>query len=222
MEQLAVYTSRISKKMISISIPKVLFIKGVFKKDCIKDDFLEQKIIETINNDAYIGDVINNVVAEVGECTSVFASARPSYRKLPSLFESIDDWPEKTNLLCWHCSLPFDTTPIFIPKVIEPVISKTKKSKYSIGVFGVFCSFGDAVEFIKNTNWSLIDKIEALNKVKHLYKIFYGTHLKEIVSYPSIYDMVQYGGDMEPSQYRELTNKFKSNAECCFNRSFKN
>lgn len=204
--------------MIGISVPKVLFIKGVFKKDCVEDDFLERKVIDTINNEACIGDVINNIVTEVNEYTYDNTKNKIAYKKLPSVFESLHDWPEKTNLLCWHCSLSFDTVPIFIPKVIEPVISKTKKTKYSIGVYGVFCSFGDAAEFIKNSNWLLIDKIETMNKLKHLYKIFYGTQLKEIVSYPSVFDMIQYGGDLEISQYRELINKYKTEEEIKINQ----
>jgi hypothetical protein len=197
--------------MISLSIPKVLFIKGVFKKDCTTDDFLEKKVIDTINNAACVGDVINSVVTEVSEFSyNANPTNKVSYKKLPSIFESIEQWPKKTNLLCWHCSLSFDTIPIFIPKVIEPVISKTKKNQYSIGVSGVFCSFGDAMEFIKNSNWTLMDKIESVNKLKHLYKIFYNIPLKDIVSYPSVFDMIQYGGDIEINKYREIVNNFKT------------
>ena len=202
--------------MISLNIPKVLFIKGVFKKDCIQDDFLEAKIINNIDTRNNTDNIINNNVFNEFEHRGNEINTRVVYKKLPSLFETLDEWPDKTNLLCWHCSLPFDTMPVFIPKVVEPVISKIKKAKFSMGVYGVFCSFGDAVEFIKMSNWLLIDKIEALNKLKHLYKIFYGTTLKEIAAYPSVFNMVQYGGDMDISQYKEMINNFKTDEELLF------
>ena len=38
-------------KMISVlSVPKVLFIKSVFKRDCYSDDIFEQKIIENLDS----------------------------------------------------------------------------------------------------------------------------------------------------------------------------
>lgn len=198
--------------MISISLPKVLFIKSVFKRDCATDDFLEKKVLETINNEAYIGDVINNVVADI-DAVHYSMQQKIAYKKLPSVFESIEEWPKRTNLLCWHCSLPFDTVPIFIPKVIEPVISKVKLNQYSIGVSGVFCSFSDALEFIVSSNWSIMDKIEAKNKLKHLHKIFHNAPLKDSISYPSVFEMIQYGGDLEITQYREIINRFKTSSE---------
>lgn len=207
--------------MISLRIPKVLFIKGVFKRDCTSDDFLEKKVIDEITSDTVNKTLVTNGLVDVTEDNFIgCAKQKISYKKLPSIFESLDSWPKKTNLLCWHCSLPFDTVPIFIPKVIEPVISKTKPNKYSIGVFGVFCSFGDAMEFIKNSNWTLMDKIESINKLKHLYKVFFNTTLKDVVSYPSVFDMIQYGGDIEINKYKELVNQFKSLEEnAALNRS---
>ena len=35
--------------IITPNIPKILFIKGVFKKDCIQDDIFEKKIFENID-----------------------------------------------------------------------------------------------------------------------------------------------------------------------------
>lgn len=199
--------------MISLRVPKVLFIKGVFKKDCTSDDFLEKKVIDTINNETTTDNIVSSIITDIHEVNYYTNSQKIPYKKLPSIFETLEQWPKKTNLLCWHCSLPFDNIPIFIPKVIEPVISKVKTNKYSIGVNGVFCSFGDAMEFIKNSSWSLMDKIESVNKLKHLYKIFFNMPLKDIVLYPSIYDMVQYGGDMEINKYREVINQFKAPEE---------
>ncbi len=92
-------------------------------------------------------------------------------------------------------------------------MSKHSEETIIIGVHGVFCSFGDAIEFIKFSNMSLCDRIDTINKVKYLYKIFYDTDIKDNVAYPDVYSMVQYGGDMTISQYREQVQSFKSDAE---------
>ncbi len=192
--------------MFGLTVPKILFIRGVFKRDCVGDDFLEKKIIDNMKSSQITEYNINDNIVDYDEC-----NAEQVYKKIPTIFETLEDWPDKTNLLCWHCSLSFDSVPIFIPRVIEPVISKNKFRKYSIVVFGVFCSFGDALEFVQASNWSIMDKIEAFNKLKHLYKIFYGEKLKENINYPDVYDMVQYGGDISINQYRKLIKMAISN-----------
>jgi hypothetical protein len=215
----------------TFKIPKILFIKGVFKSDCENDISLSKKNIENnsyttnlINissdlldnnnlislNNIIINNNINNDEEQYNPCYINENNNINYYEKLPFIFESVETWCCNTNLLCWHCSLHFDTKPIFIPKVIEPIISKEEKKKYSIGVYGVFCCFGDAMEFIKNINWTTIEKIEAFNKLKFLYKIFYNKELKEIKNYPSIYDMVQYGGDLTPSNYKKIINSLSN------------
>jgi hypothetical protein len=132
------------------------------------------------------------------------------FEKLPSVFESIIDWPTSTNILCWNCNLPFASTPIFIPTSIEPIISKIKENKYSIGVKGVFCWFSCAWHFIHNRQMDLIDRIETLNKLKFLHKLITGNPMKDIVSYPSPFEMKQYGGDLTIEQYREKIARYKT------------
>jgi hypothetical protein len=38
-----------------------------------------------------------------------------NYSKLPQTYATQDQFPKNTNLLCWHCSLPFAGQPRFIP-----------------------------------------------------------------------------------------------------------
>ncbi len=197
--------------MIGLRLPKILFIKGVFKKDCQEYDFVEKKVIANTESEIAVNQLSENVINN-----DLSFLPDKSCGKLPCNFESLDQWPKRTHLLCWHCSLQFNSMPIFIPKVIEPIISKNKHNQYSIGVFGVFCSFGDAMEFIKNSNWVLTDKIEASNKLRHLYKLFFGTQLKETNSYPYVYDMIQYGGNMEVSEYKKQVESFKTQKEIEF------
>jgi hypothetical protein len=87
-------------------------------------------------------------------------------------------------------------------------------------VYGVFCSFGDATEFIKSSNRSLTDKIESINKLQHLHKMFYGVLMKETALYPRVHDMMQYGGSMDISQYKKLVDSFKTQEEIDILKNF--
>jgi len=73
-------------------------------------------------------------------------------------------------------------------------------------------------KYIENSTNSDNESVESVESVesKHLYKIFYGTTLKEIAAYPSVFNMVQYGGDMDISQYKEMINNFKTDEELLF------
>lgn len=185
----------------SLVVPKVLFIRGVFKRNCNSDDFLEKKIIESISDDILLR---NFTIEETKENIEY----DDKYSKLPSIFENENDWPEKTNLLCWNCSLNFDSMPIFIPKVIEPIIFKNKTGKYSMGVFGVFCSFGCAKQFIETRNLSISDRIDSLAKLNLFYKLLYKKNMEDSF-HPHVYEMRQYGGDMTIEQFRSRVDSTK-------------
>ncbi len=183
-----------------IKIPKILFIKGVFKKDCSTDDIFEKKILENINSQ-------NNEIS----CSNESEEQKKfiSYDKLPSIFENFDMWPKRTNIQCWHCTLGFETTPVFIPKVIEPKTNRrldydSDKMTYSISTYGVFCSFGCANKFIETRNYTIIEKIEMTNKLRLLHKFFYNRLMNDYVSYPDPYQMQQYGGDLSPEEFKEM------------------
>lgn len=173
--------------------PIVLFIKGVFKKDCCTDEFFETKLIEKID--------YNDEISTIPQ--------QHLFVQIPQFFESIDKWPKKTNLCCWRCSLNFDTIPIFIPSVIEPIVNRNSENKYSISVYGVFCSFIDATAFVKESNWTWIEKVEAINKIKHLYRIFYGKNMPDYSNFPNVFSMVQYGGTVEVHDFKKLIENSK-------------
>jgi hypothetical protein len=176
---------------------KVLFIKGVFKKDCVSDDIFEKRILERIDN------TIDQPIPLNGEST--YTSNFISYEKLPSIFEDINTWQKQTNLLCWNCSLSFTSIPVFIPQVIEPYSHKHNDNvKYSIGVHGVFCSFICAKHYVKTNYHTLVDRIETLNKLELLYTLFYNAKMKDITDYPSPLQMKQYGGDLSVEEFTTL------------------
>lgn len=189
--------------------PKILFIKGIFKKDCLSDDIFEKKILEnTIETDTTCDSTDDTIL------TSTFVN----YKKLPSIFTDIESWEKKTNLLCWNCTLQFTSIPVFIPSVIEPITIKNKiereKSniqKFSISVYGVFCSFGCTRQFIENHNYSISDKTETINKLRLLHKLFYNNmKMKEMTCYPRPLEMRQYGGDLSIEDFKEQMENIKN------------
>jgi hypothetical protein len=197
---------------------KILFIKGVFKKDCVSDEIFEKKILENISEDSILASSMENG----------FNVDYVNYEKLAPIFEDINSWQKKTNLLCWNCSLSFSSIPVFIPQVIEPISHRNHNNnrhqlqssqdqsckgqppkeqsptKYSIGVYGVFCSFICTKHYVNSHNYSLIDRIEIMNKLKLLYKLFYNMKMNDVSNYPTPLQMQQYGGDLSTSEFLEL------------------
>lgn len=194
----------------SASIPKILFIKGIFKKDCLSDDIFEKKILENSNM-----DTVNSTTSEV----IVNGESFINYEKLPSIFTSIETWQKKSNLTCWNCTLPFTTIPVFIPKVIEPISPKNKMEresifgkKFSISVEGVFCSFGCTRQYIETHNYSISERIETINKLRLLHKLFYNNKkMKELSYYPTPLNMRCFGGDLTILEFKEEINKYNEN-----------
>lgn len=197
-------------------IPKILFIKGIFKKDCILDDFFEKKILENISqtNNNMIFDNEINLMNNDNNIVKYYENPHPLkkiYKKLPSIFYDIKSWPEKTDLLCWNCHLNFDSIPVFIPKVIEPNIKYQDNNKLSITVHGVFCSFGCIYKFINTRNYTIIELSEMKTKINFLYKLFNNNNkIPNFSFYPDYYDMVQYGGTMTEAEFKEKKKKINS------------
>jgi hypothetical protein len=165
---------------------KILFIKGVFLKDCIpSDDIFEQHIIEQLN------------------CNMTYIDI---YNKIPLIFNSLDTWIKKTNLSCWYCCLKFDSIPIFIPKIIE--LSST--DDFNISTHGCFCSFSCAMSYNNIYNKKICDNIHVKQMLLFLYKIYNKNSVKEIFPSPSKYQMNHYGGTLEKIQYKNKIIKIKN------------
>lgn len=79
-------TTLISKKSNSL----VLFLPGVFKKDCRKvEEIFTDRFLDTPDYD--------------------------KYDKIPSHFTTLEAHPTHTNLKCWSCCMNFKTRPWFEP-----------------------------------------------------------------------------------------------------------
>lgn len=91
--------------------PKILFLPGVFLKDCPRpEDESSEEIIE-------LDDDLDTIATDVTEL-ELSVKCRPSIKKydsIPTQFTGRDSWPKSTNLLCWYCNQPFDNFPWAIP-----------------------------------------------------------------------------------------------------------
>ena len=158
-------------------VSKILFIKGVFIKDCNEiDDFFEKQIMDQLN------------IAPIDEIIS-----------LPYNFTDMQNWIKKTNIKCWYCDLNFEVTPVFIPRIIEPA---NTNSGFNIGVYGCFCSFPCAKSFINLTYSNLCKNTSITEMLLFLYNIFTNNTVKEIFPSPEKYIMKKYGGYLDDSEYR--------------------
>lgn len=168
--------------IIEFPVPKVLFIKGVFRKDCVPiDDLFDEQIMDQIS---YEPIEINN------------------YTPLPPIFYNMKTWPKKTSLRCYYCDRNFDNTPVFIPKTIEP-----SKDGYTMATEGCFGTFNCAAAYIDLYYHKIHDKLNKKNMLKLLYKVFTGNTTTEILSSPSKYIMLHYGGNLSNQEYGKLIPK---------------
>jgi hypothetical protein len=168
--------------IVDYSSPKVLFIKGVFIKDCIPiDDLFDEQIMNQVDDDPL----------EIS-----------TFIPLPTIFNGMKSWPDKTNIRCFYCDRTFDSIPVFIPKTIE-----ISKEGYMMATEGCFCTFNCAVSHIKLYYPKIHDELNKKNMLKLLYKVFHKKTVSDIEKSPSKYEMRQYGGDINNQEYGKLIPK---------------
>ena len=127
------------------------------------------------------------------------------YDDFKNKFSGLEAW-DYTDIHCLHCSLGFDTKPVFIPKKIN--------SDTNIEVLGNFCSFPCCLSYI-NIYYSNNDIIRCnyINNLKYLYFLFYDRKIMFIPEAPDKIEMKKYGGHMSEKEYKEeikqLSNQIK-------------
>ena len=126
------------------------------------------------------------------------------YKKIPSVFTDIKQWPESTNLKCWACDCSFTWEPMFITESIR--LSGTDRGQYeSIKPVGNFCSFLCTVIFIekeypKNRNWEMKELLKLLHYILTGIKI---TELPPSWESPKKTDREEYGGQMDIGSFQD-------------------
>lgn len=104
----------------------------------------------------------------------------------------LKDWPQRTNLRCWHCTLHFDTIPCKIPYYYD-------EDSERFHVYGCFCSFNCALAYNSNKNLHK-DKIDCL--IHLLYKKLHQGEVKYINPAPDKELLQEYGGNLTVDEYK--------------------
>ena len=158
----------------------LLILKGIKLSDLESDYMFESKFIENSEITATIEKTI--------------------YQSLPRHFTSLDNWPKKTNLLCWSCSRQFNTIPVFIPEDIYE-----ENAIRIMDVKGCFCSFNCAQSYI-DLYYKGVQHDDKTRFLILLYEIFNDKTIKIIIPSLPKHVMEQYCGEIGISS-REYGNK---------------
>jgi hypothetical protein len=174
----------------------ILFLQGVFKKDC--------KRIEDMFQDKLMSEGVKPQETKV-------------YDKIPVIFTSVNDWIKSTNILCWYCSRSFKNRPWFEPQSIEPIseISNGRiidshelkkcvnRKALSIVVNGIFCTCNCVRAYINTHTKDMSDKLNKIAMLIYVYEIFTGKSIPDIQPSPPPIEMIQYGGALTAIEYQQ-------------------
>lgn len=117
------------------------------------------------------------------------------FTPLPRRFESVASWPESSNLRCWHCDLPINGPPKFVPLTFTMA-----NGEYICNTEGVFNRWGCAVAYIDYT-FSGQKREQARQTIKIMCSKIRGEQISYINPAPPRTLMVQYGGDLSEDEY---------------------
>jgi hypothetical protein len=160
----------------------ILFLRGCFPNNCDNiEDLFDERIIRESNPDSY-----DSII----------------YDKIPSVFESLTEWPMKNNLKCWNCDSDFNNIPIFIPSYLGRYTPHNNLKKV-IKTLGNFCKWGCASRYIDD-NFRRDDKWEKHALLKQLYNTFTGRNINDIIMAPKRVRLHIYGGDLTYADYSEM------------------
>lgn len=164
---------RIAKRA---TIDGVLFLPGVYKKDCKKiEDFFTDRLL----------------------CSDVVEQTK--YNKLPIQFTTLDNHPKNTNLLCWSCNRSFKGPPWFEPQSISPM-----GKAFCISIKGNFCGPHCVRRYIQTYTKDLSERLNKISMLQYVYELFTGKKNTDIQPAPPHTDMVQYGGDLTIQEYQKI------------------
>ena len=190
---------KIAKKQ---SLDGILFLQGVFKKDCKRvEDFFHERLLHD-------GSAENKI-----------------YDKIPLVFTSVDTWVKNTNLLCWVCSRAFKTAPWFEPQSIDPLCrgkigvfldnnqikNIDRNKKYCINIKGNFCSPNCVMRNILTNTKDLSERHNKISMLKFVYELFTGIKICNVEPSPLHTDMIQYGGFMTTQEYQKKIEEISNN-----------
>lgn len=152
-----------------------------------------------LNSLSSLEDIYEEMILE-RSAADLVPSAMPErvhYDKVPKVFTTLEAWPRRTNLRCWSCDFNFESRPVFVPMDI-----KESFGCIEIPVHGNMCSFPCAALYI-TSNYTRDQQWKLFEYLFFLFKIFRGRYVTKIDVAPRKTLMQQYGGAMEPHEFRK-------------------
>ena len=144
------------------TIPKTLFIRGVFIKDLVT--------LENLFNDEnsyYSTNTFSNLSVE--NDYEQYESEYITFDKFPKIFINMEKWPHKTNIKCMYCSLDI----LGIPIPISESMDKDKDYNQIFDISVICCSFSCGASLITHTINNKSLRHGMLGMLKIIRKIFY-------------------------------------------------
>tara|TARA_B110000090_G_scaffold206165_1_gene255124 strand:+ start:2175 stop:3152 length:978 start_codon:yes stop_codon:yes gene_type:complete len=111
-------------------------------------------------------------------------------------FEHEVEWPQTTDVFCWHDGEPFDTVPICIPHCID---SRTKR----YAVYGCFCSLNCALKYMHERD--PFDSGNSGMHLRHLARTVFGVQIDigdRLTQAPDAFFLKKFGGHLDIDEFR--------------------
>lgn len=184
----------------------ILFLAGVYKKDCKRlEDIFQDRLLYTNQE----------------------TKSYQKYDSIPVNFTTLEEWPEKTNLLCWYCTRNIENRPWFEPQSIEPrsigsvgkllnksqLLQSIHEHGVVISVKGIFCSCNCVRAYIDLHTSNIGERYNKIAMLKYVYEIFMNRSISDIRPSPKHTSLVQYGGSLTSSDYQKKINKLDNSSE---------
>lgn len=175
--------------------------------DNITTDKMPKKFFDSDNNDTVKTETKSETKFKVVKSKIITEDMFNTVKTYPNDLKLIDMTTkkpiikEKTDIVCWHDTEPFDTLPCFaVDKCMMATI---------FYVFGCFCSFNCALSYIMNMNDGKISIRIAL--IKKLYSIVF-PKAPPLVMSPQREMLKKFGGTLTIKEFRDknilLTKEF--------------
>lgn len=120
--------------------------------------------------------------------------------KVPLVFTTLAEWPCRTSLHCWQCSLQIEGVPVSVPTWVR---EDEKTGSIVFGVEGIMCNFNCAVLWINKTYARQPDSLWRFrNYLNLLYFMFTGHKTNHIREADDKTKLKMYGGDWDVETFR--------------------
>lgn len=159
------------------TVPKTLFLRGVFLRDLVTLEALDSLLGAQYKSESPLNyspgilsfdkSLQHSIDRDVNEQDEYYEIDNTVYDKVPKNFITLAEWPDKINIKCAQCALKILGPPVPIPKYME-------RNKDSRPIFDVSnracCSFVCAASLItytisnKSVRWSRLGMLKMIRE----------------------------------------------------------